>query len=75
MREVTYPRSEEAERAVLGACLRSNEAVGVATEMLKPEDFYNPSYGILFGIIAGMYSSGSRIDINRSMRKQNLEIC
>lgn len=63
MLEATLPHNEDAERAVLGACLRSNEAIGVATEMLKPEDFYNSSYGLLFGIIAGMYSSGSRIDM------------
>lgn len=55
--------SDEAEHAVLGACLISSEALGTAMELLKPEDFYEPLNGKLFGLIVGMYAQNKPIDL------------
>lgn len=56
------PNSPEAERAVLGSCLMSKEALGMAIETLKPEDFYNTEHRKLFEIISAMYLADKPAD-------------
>ena len=64
MHEITaYPHSDEAEYAVLGACLFSSEALSTAMELLKPEDFYQPLNGKLFGIMTKMYAVNKPVDL------------
>ena len=38
----TLPHRDDAERSVLGAMLKSPEAVMLAQETLKADDFYDP---------------------------------
>lgn len=56
------PNSPEAERAVLGSCLMSKEALGMAIETLKPEDFYSTEHRKLFEIISAMYLADKPAD-------------
>ena len=49
--------------AVLGACLFSSEALSTAMELLKPEDFYQPLNGKLFGIMTKMYAVNKPVDL------------
>ncbi|MBQ9418963.1 MAG: replicative DNA helicase [Synergistaceae bacterium] len=57
-----FPHSPEAERAVLGACLLSKDALGKAIEILKPDDFYDINNKIAYEILMEMYSSDKPID-------------
>ena len=50
------PHSPEAERAVLGACLLSKEALGSAIEILKPEDFFEGRHRTAFEVLVSMYT-------------------
>ncbi len=64
MREFTdYPHSDEAEKAVLGSCLLSPDALVTTMELLKPEDFYQPMNAELFKVISGMYSAGNPVNM------------
>ena len=56
------PSSPEAERAVLGSCLLSKEALGSAIEVLKPEDFYDPSNRKVFETLSAMYLADKPAD-------------
>ena len=72
---VANTHSEEAENAVLGACLISGEAIGTVMEILKPEDFYEPQNGKLFGIMATMYAMNKPIDlitVSDELKAENL---
>ena len=63
MCEFDDPHSYEAEYAVLGACLRSDEALGTAMEILKPEDFYDGLHGELFRLMTKMYMANKPVDM------------
>ena len=56
------PHSLEAERAVLGACLVSKEALGIAIEILKPSDFFDKSHRAAFEVLLSMYTSDKPAD-------------
>ncbi|MBQ6972398.1 MAG: replicative DNA helicase [Synergistaceae bacterium] len=56
------PNSPEAERAVLGSCLLSKDALGSAVEILRPDDFYDPSRRKVFEVISAMYISDKPAD-------------
>ena len=56
------PHSLEAERAVLGACLESREALSTAIEILKPDDFFDGSHKVAFEVLANMYTSDKPVD-------------
>ena len=55
--------SNDAERAVLGACLISANALGEVTERLRPEDFYNPDNRKVFETISAMLREGKPVDL------------
>lgn len=57
------PHSIEAEQSVLGSIIMDQEAVVVASEMLKPNDFYRPDHEKVFAAIMELYTSGSPIDL------------
>ena len=52
------PHSIEAEQSVIGAMLMDAEAIKIASEMLKEEDFYARQYGVLFSAILQMHQKG-----------------
>ena len=56
------PRSIEAERAVLGACILSKDALGSALEILKPDDFYDPNHKAAFEALTAIYQSDRVVD-------------
>ncbi|MBQ9389160.1 MAG: replicative DNA helicase [Synergistaceae bacterium] len=56
------PNSIEAERAVLGACILSKEALGTAIELLRPDDFYDVNNRKVFEVLSSMYLSDKPAD-------------
>ncbi|MBQ7594708.1 MAG: replicative DNA helicase [Synergistaceae bacterium] len=57
------PHNSEAERAVLGACILSPEALGIAVEILKPDDFFDNSNKILYEILMQLSFSDTPADL------------
>ena len=57
------PNHPESERGVLGAMMRSSEAVMLAQEMLKEEDFYDPAHREIFSAMQYLTSSGAPVDL------------
>lgn len=51
------------ERAVLGACITSQEALTTVMETLQPDDFSNVNNRLLFGTIAEMYRNNTPPDL------------
>lgn len=60
---VSIPQNLQAERAVIGACLLSSDALGTVSELLKPEDFHDASNRTVYEICLAMYSAGKPIDM------------
>ncbi|TLG77457.1 replicative DNA helicase [Culicoidibacter larvae] len=60
---VSVPHNIEAEQAILGAMLISNDAVITASEQLTEFAFYYPSHQMIFGTISGIHLDGTPIDI------------
>ncbi len=56
------PHDLDAERAVVGAMLVSETAVGHVAEKLGPEDFYSEVHRIIYGAMMRLYSRGEPID-------------
>ncbi|GHS99386.1 replicative DNA helicase [Synergistales bacterium] len=57
------PQNLEAERAVLGACLLSQEALSVAVEKLGPDDFYDLNNRASFEVLSAMYEAGKAAEL------------
>lgn len=57
------PHNTEAECAVIGSCIISREAIGSTAEVLKPEDFYDPSNRKMWEIISDMYIADRAVDV------------
>ena len=57
------PHQPEAEKGVIGAMLRSGDAVMLALESLHEDDFYDPAMRELFSAITHMTSRSKPIDI------------
>jgi len=56
------PHSIVAEESLLGAMLLSPDAVSVAAEMCKAEDFYRPLHAQIFSSIIDLVNSGEAVD-------------
>lgn len=56
------PNSPEAERAVIGACILSKEALDEAMEILKPDDFYDGNNRNMYEILSDLYFSDRPAD-------------
>ena len=57
------PQNLEAERSVLGSCMLENQALGMALETLKPDDFYDLNHRTLFEAMKDMYAGNRPVDI------------
>ena len=57
------PSNPRAERAVIGACLLSTEALGTVSEILKPEDFHDMNNKAVYEICLSMYLASKPIDL------------
>ena len=69
------PHSIEAEQSVIGAMLMDSEAIEIASEMLREEDFYARQYGVLFSAILEMHRKGEAVDpvtLQTRLREKNL---
>lgn len=58
----TQPHSTDAERTVLGALLLDPDAIIKVSDFLKPEDFYDPTYKLIFSAIFELHQSHEVID-------------
>ncbi len=56
------PHSAEAERTVLGALLLDPEAIIKVSDLLTPEDFYDPTYRLIYSAVYGLYQEHEPID-------------
>ncbi|HSW97160.1 MAG TPA: DnaB-like helicase N-terminal domain-containing protein, partial [Candidatus Saccharimonadales bacterium] len=57
------PHHEEAEKSVIGAILIDKEAINTASEILKPEDFYNNVHEVIFDAMITLFEARNPIDI------------
>ena len=57
------PHSIEAEQSTIGSMLIDRDAVLIASELLKGEDFYSKQYGIVFDAMVELYTEGKPIDL------------
>ena len=57
------PHSIEAEQSVIGSMLMDREAVLVASEILKGEDFYQRQYGVVFDACVDLFSRDEPVDL------------
>lgn len=57
------PQQIEAEQAVLGAMLISEDAVSEALEILDPEDFYRAAHQSIYRAMREVYDAGQPVDV------------
>ncbi len=57
------PHSLEAEQTVLGALLVDPEAIIKVSDLLVPDDFYDPTYKMIFAAVLALYQGHQPIDI------------
>lgn len=57
------PHSLEAEQTVLGALLMDPDAIVKISDLLAPEDFYEPAYRLIYAAVGELYHSHQPIDI------------
>lgn len=57
------PHNDEAEQSVLGAVLIDKDAIGVVSEILKPQDFYNDINKLIFEAMLQLYDERKPIDL------------
>ncbi len=56
------PHNLEAEESVLGAMMLSAEAIADVVEVVRPEDFYKSSNGVIFDTLRIIYGRGDPVD-------------
>lgn len=54
--------SIEAEQAMLGAIMLNNEAYGAVSDVVKPEDFYEPLHRTIFDVMGRQIGDGIKVD-------------
>ena len=57
------PHSHDAEQTVIGALLIDPEAIIKVSDLLTVEDFYEPMFGIVYGVILELFQLHQPIDI------------
>lgn len=57
------PHSVEAEQAVIGSMIMDRDAIMVASEIVRSDDFYNRQYGILFETMVELNDKGCPVDL------------
>lgn len=58
----TPPHDIDAERAALGGMLLSKHAIPDVTDLLTPEDFYQPAHELIYTAILDLYACGDAVD-------------
>ncbi|MDR0958667.1 MAG: replicative DNA helicase [Clostridiales bacterium] len=59
----TPPNSSEAELAVVSSMLFDKDAVTIAYELLRTDDFYRPDYKAIFDAITELFTTSKPIDL------------
>ncbi len=54
---------DQAERAVLGACILSEQAVADTAPLLTSADFYRPHHATIYAMLVSMWAAGRPIDM------------
>lgn len=57
------PHSVDAERSVLGSMLLDTNALELALEQLRPEDFYLPAHETIFSCMRDIRNAGGAVDL------------
>ncbi len=57
------PHSPEAEQTVIGALLLDPDAIIKVSDLLAADDFYEPTYRIIYAVIVSLYQMHQPIDI------------
>ena len=57
------PQNVEAEKSVLGSMLISDEAIGVAVEILNEIWFYEPAHQTIYRAILDLYNMRKQVDL------------
>jgi replicative DNA helicase len=57
------PQNNEAEEAVLGACMLDRDALDKAAAMLGPEDFYKPANRMVYQTLVNLVTLGQPTDL------------
>ncbi|MCU0722357.1 MAG: replicative DNA helicase, partial [Planctomycetes bacterium] len=61
--ERVLPQCMEAESSVLGAVLRDNATIAVASRLLKPGSFYSAGHQIIFETVLSIYEKRGAVDL------------
>lgn len=67
------PHDDEAEKSVLGSIILDRQALSVAEEILRADEFYNPKHQEIFKAIISLSAKGENIDpliISEELRKK-----
>ncbi|MEQ9502854.1 MAG: replicative DNA helicase [Deltaproteobacteria bacterium] len=56
------PQDLDAERAVLGSVLLTNDSINVAVELLGPDDFYRPGHRMVYAAMTELSQKGEPVD-------------
>jgi replicative DNA helicase len=56
------PHDLDAEESLLGAMLLSSDAISVALEHCRADDFYKPTHGNIFAAVQRLYEAGEPVD-------------
>jgi replicative DNA helicase len=57
------PSDTDAEFAVLSGMIMDREAIAVAEEFLKPDDFYSPANGVVYATMAELFARNIPVDV------------
>lgn len=57
------PHSIEAEQSVIGSMLMDKDAIVIASELIRGEDFYERPYGVMYDTILELYNEGKPVDL------------
>ena len=69
------PQDIDAEMSVLGSMMLTSEAVSVVSEILRPQDFYQPSHETIFDTIVeltGRAEPADAITVAGELKRQGL---
>lgn len=74
------PHNVEAEQSVIGAMLIDPDTILNITEVLRGDDFYQPSYGLLYDAMVELFNAGKPVDqvtLAEKLKEKNApeEIC
>jgi len=67
------PQNIEAEQAVLGSMLLDSDSIFIATEILKPEDFYERAHQVIYEVILSLVELNEAVDlvtVTEELRRQ-----